>query len=125
MNLVILTGHIGKDPEVFTFDNGNKKTSFSLATTESYKDKDGEWQKVTDWHNIALYRETKLKKGDLVEVAGKIKTRKYEKDGQTRYLTEVIAQTATLLHRKEITAPTAASQQSEQLPDETSDDLPF
>lgn len=102
MNKAILAGYIGKDPEVFTFDNGDKKTTFTVATKESYKDKSGEWKETTDWHNVVLFRETKMQKGDLVTVEGKIKTRSYDdKDGNKRYLTEVVAQRVSLLHRKQ------------------------
>ena len=95
MNNVQLVGRVGKDPEVFTFENGNKKTSFTVATNDSYKDKKGEWVETTAWHNIVIFRETKLQKGDLVEITGKITNRSYDdKDGNKRYVTEIVARTA-------------------------------
>jgi len=106
LNKVILIGHLGKDPDTFTFDDGTKKSSFSLATTESYKIRDGEWQDITEWHNIVGYRylaEKNIVKGDLVYIEGKIKTRKYQ-DKETkadRYLTEIIADKINILSRKE------------------------
>lgn len=106
LNKVILIGHLGKDPDTFTFDDGTKKSSFPLATTESYKNREGEWQDKTEWHNIVGYRylaEKNIVKGDLIYVEGKIKTRKYQdKDTKAdRYLTEIIAEKINILSRKE------------------------
>ena len=106
LNKVILIGHLGKDPDTFTFDDGTKKASFTLATTESYKSREGEWKDQTEWHNIVGYRylaEKNIVKGDMVYVEGKIKTRKYQ-DKETnadRYLTEIIAEKINILSRKE------------------------
>ena len=122
MNVIVLTGRIGNDPKMHTFENDNKKTSFSLAVSESYQ-KDGKWQEVTDWFNIALYRETKLKKGDLIEIVGKLKTRSYDKGGEKRFFTEVVASSARLLSRKETAEPEpkpAAKQKTD-----PEGDLPF
>ena len=110
LNKVILIGHIGRDPETYIFDNGNKKISFSLATTERYRDRDkNEWIEQTEWHNIAGYRylaEKNFAKGDLVYVEGKIKTRKYtDKDQNERYITEIIADKINILARKNADAP--------------------
>jgi len=121
LNKVILIGHLGKDPDTFTFDDGTKKSSFSLATTESYKTREGEWQDKTEWHNIVGYRylaEKNIVKGDMVYVEGKIKTRKYQ-DKETkadRYLTEIIAEKINILSRKEDRGFSNSSQgQSENL----------
>ncbi len=104
LNKVMLIGRIGKDPDTFTFENGNKKISFSLATTESYRDKEGNWVDQTEWHNIAGYRylaDKNFAKGDLVYVEGKIKTRKYQdKEGNDRYVTEIIADKINILMRR-------------------------
>jgi single-strand DNA-binding protein len=106
LNKVILIGHLGKDPDTYTFDDGTKKSSFSLATTESYKSREGDWQDKTEWHNVVAYRylaEKNIVKGDLVYIEGKIKTRKYQ-DRETkadRYLTEIIAEKINMLSRKE------------------------
>jgi len=102
INKVILIGHIGKDPDTFTFDDGTKKISFSLATTESYRDRNtNEWRDQTEWHNIVGYRylaEKNIAKGDLIYVEGKIKNRKYnDRDGNERYITEVLAEKINML----------------------------
>jgi len=104
LNRVMLIGRIGKDPDTFAFEDGTKKISFSLATTESYRDKSsGEWKDITDWHNIVAYRylaERNVAKGDLIYVEGKIKTRKYtDKDGNNRYTTEVVAERFNMLSK--------------------------
>jgi single-strand DNA-binding protein len=103
INRVILIGNLGKDPEVMTFDNGVKKASFSLATTESYKNKEGAKVDQTEWHNIVLWRglaevaEKYLKKGSQIYVEGKIKYRSYEQDGVKKYITEIYADNMTML----------------------------
>ena len=135
MNKVILVGRIGKDPEQFTFNDGNKKSSFSVATSDSYKDKSsGEWIETTDWHNIVKNGETKLIKGDLVSIDGKLKVRKWtDKSGDTKYATEVVAYRVDLLHRNNKSySPEDSHKQKEdvgvkQSPDynEQNNDLPF
>ena len=97
LNRVQLLGNVGKDPEVRTTPNGNKVVNLSIATTESYKDKSGNWQDSTEWHKIqgwgfvADYLE-KLSKGDKAYIEGKIKTRSYEdQQGQKKYITEIVA----------------------------------
>lgn len=102
LNKVTLIGHIGKDPDTFTFDDGTKKISFSLATTESYRDRNtNEWRDQTEWHNIVGYRylaEKNIAKGDLIYVEGKIKNRKYnDRDGNERYITEILAEKINML----------------------------
>jgi len=93
INKVILVGNLGKDPEVMTYDNGVKRAAFSLATTESYKDKEGNWVEQTEWHNIVLWRwlaEKNLIKGDKIYIEGKIRSRSWDDDsGQKRYITEI------------------------------------
>lgn len=93
INKVILVGRLGKDPDVMTFDGGNKKASFSLATTESYRDKEGNWQEQTEWHNIVLWRylaEKNLIKGDLIYLEGRLRSRSYDDaNGVKRYITEI------------------------------------
>ncbi len=107
VNKVILVGNLGKDPEVMTFDNGVKKASFSLATSESYKNKEGQRVDQTEWHNVILWRglaevaERYLKKGNQVYIEGKIKTRSYEQDGQKKYITEIYGDNMTMLGRRE------------------------
>lgn len=100
LNKVILIGNLGKDPEVISFDNGTKKMSVSLATTERYRDRDGNWQEQTEWHNLVSWgplaqdiadKRRNYVKGDQMYVEGKIKSRQYV-DGQnvTRHITEIV-----------------------------------
>ena len=107
VNKVILVGHLGKDPEVRTLDNGVKVAKFSVATSESYKDKNsGEKIENTEWHNVSVWRgladvaENYLKKGSLVYLEGKLQTRTYEQDGITKYATDIVARELTMLGRK-------------------------
>lgn len=133
VNKVILVGNLGKDPEVRYLDNGVAVANFSLATTESYKNKAGERVSQTEWHNIVVWRglaevaEKYLKKGASVYIEGKIKTRKWEdKEGNTRYNTEILADNMTMLGGKPSSESPAPS--SVPAPDTTADkadDLPF
>jgi len=95
INKVILVGNLGKDLEVMTYDNGVKRGTFTMATTESYKDKEGNWQDQTEWHNIVVWRwlaEKDLIKGDKIYLEGRLRSRKYDdKDGVTKYITEIQA----------------------------------
>lgn len=107
VNKVILVGNLGKDPEVRTLESGAKVATFSVATTESYKDRNsGERVDKTEWHNIVLWRglaeiaEKYLKKGGQVYIEGKLQTRNYEgQDNITRYTTEIVGLNLTLLGR--------------------------
>ena len=94
INKVILVGNLGKDPEVRTLENGAKVANFTLATSETYKNKEGQRVTTTEWHNIVLWRgladiaERFLRKGNQVYIEGKIKSRTWdEKDGNKRYIT--------------------------------------
>jgi len=95
INKVIVLGRLGKDPEHKDLGGGNSLCKFSVATTESWKDKQGNKQEETEWHNITAFGKLAeicskyLKKGSLVYVEGKNKTSTYEKNGETRYSTEV------------------------------------
>lgn len=107
VNKVILVGRLGKDPEVKTLENGKKVANFSIATSESYKEKStGERKEVTEWHNIVLWEglaevaQKYIKKGDMLYVEGKLKTRSFEKDGVTHYKTDVVGETITMLGGK-------------------------
>jgi single-strand DNA-binding protein len=108
LNRVMLIGRLGKDPEVRTLDNGTPVAKFTLATTEVYKDREGNKQEQTEWHDIVCWRqlatlsEQWLKKGMLIYVEGKLSHRKYQdKDNNTRYITEVVADTFKRLERRE------------------------
>ncbi len=144
VNKVILVGRLGKDPEVRNLDNGAVVANFTLATSESYKDKTtGEKKEITEWHNIVLWRglaeisQKYLHKGDMVYVEGKLRTRSWEKDGVTRYTTEVIADNMTMLSTKgsggsgsasgygQAEVATADSYRAHAPVDNSTDDLPF
>ena len=135
INKVILVGNLGKDPDVMKFENGVKKVSFPLATTEVYK-KDNERVTHTEWHNVVLWRglaeiaETYLKKGSQIYIEGRIRTRSWEdkESGSKRYTTEIMGDTMTMLG-----SPGGKGQspehpiESERAPemDAPTDDLPF
>jgi len=132
VNKVILVGNLGKDPEVRYLDNGVAVANFSLATTENYKNKAGERVSQTEWHNIVLWRglaevaEKYLKKGASVYIEGKIKTRKWEdKDGNTRYNTEILADNMNMLGGKQSQGDSPLSTSKSVTSDDKSDDLPF
>jgi single-strand DNA-binding protein len=98
INKVTLLGNVGKDPEIKTFQNGGKVAKFTLATSESWKDKTtGEKKTKTEWHNIVVQTEGLIgiiekyvKKGAKLHVEGKLETRKWEKDGVNHYTTEIV-----------------------------------
>jgi single-strand DNA-binding protein len=108
VNKVILIGNLGKDPEVRRLENGAVVANFPLATSETYVDRTtGERRESTDWHNIVLWRglaeiaEKYARKGTKVYIEGKLKNRSWaDKDGNTRYTTEVLADEMTLLTPK-------------------------
>ena len=121
VNKVILMGNLGRDPEVRFMPNGDAVCNFSIATTDSWKDKAGERQEKTEWHNIVMYRRLAeiageyLKKGRPVYLEGRLQTRKWQtKEGQDRYTTEVIADSMQMLGGRD-GAPAQESQTSSQL----------
>jgi len=104
VNKVILIGNLGKDPEVKYFPNGDAFCNTTLATSESWTDKQsGEKKERTEWHNVVLTRKLAeiagqyLKKGAKIYVEGSLRTRKWEKDGVERYTTEVVVQDMQML----------------------------
>jgi single-strand DNA-binding protein len=108
VNKVILVGNLGKDPEVRFMPNGEAVCNFSIATTDTWKDKAGAKQEKTEWHNIVMYRKLAeiageyLKKGRPVYVEGRLQTRKWEtKEKQERYTTEIIADQMQMLGSRE------------------------
>lgn len=108
VNKVILVGNLGRDPEVRYMPNGEAVCNFSIATTDSWKDKAGAKQERTEWHNIVMYRKLAeiageyLKKGRPVYVEGRLQTRKWQtKEGQDRYTTEIIADQMQMLGGRE------------------------
>ncbi|MDD3875313.1 MAG: single-stranded DNA-binding protein [Bacteroidales bacterium] len=136
INKVILIGNLGRDPEIRQLESGVKVASFSLATTESYKSKDGNKVDQTEWHNIVLWRglaevaEKYLKKGHTIFLEGKIRTRSWDdKDGNKRYTTEIVGDNMTMLTTKrdaENTYQTPPPSTDEPLGHtQEADDLPF
>jgi single-strand DNA-binding protein len=120
VNKVILMGNLGRDPEVRFMPNGDAVCNFSIATTDSWKDKAGERQEKTEWHNIVMYRRLAeiageyLKKGRPVYLEGRLQTRKWQtKEGQDRYTTEIIADSMQMLGGRD-GAPAQDSQPSPQ-----------
>lgn len=107
VNKVILVGNLGKDPEVRHLEGGVSVANFTLATNDYYKDKSGARIERTEWHNIAAWRglaevaEKYLRKGHQVYIEGRIRTRQYQdKDNQTRYITEIVADEMSMLGGK-------------------------
>jgi single-strand DNA-binding protein len=106
LNRVTLVGHLGKDPEIRRLENGTPVGKFTLATNESYKDANNEWQTQTEWHEIVVWRgqaeqaEKLLKKGSFVYLEGKLTHRKWtDKNGIERYTTEIVASILKNLER--------------------------
>ncbi len=104
VNKVILVGNLGKDPETRYMPNGEAVTNITLATTDTWKDKNGEKQERTEWHRVTFYRKLAeiageyLKKGRQVYVEGRLETRKWtDKEGKDRYTTEIIASEMQML----------------------------
>lgn len=133
VNKVILIGNLGKDPEVRHLEGGATVANFPLATTETYKDKNGNRAEQTEWHNIVVWRgladvaEKYLRKGITIYLEGKLRTRSWDdKEGNKRYTTEIVADTFTILSKKENSGGGASSSDDGgvSLP-KTGDDLPF
>jgi single-strand DNA-binding protein len=151
VNKAIILGNVGTDPEIRSMPNGNKVASFSVATSEKWKDKNtGEQQEATEWHRITIFGrlaeivEQYVKKGSKLYLEGKIKTDKYEKEGVTHYSTSVIANQMQMLdsagssqsqannqhsNHSAQQAPNTGTQQSQQAApsnfDNFDDDIPF
>ena len=141
INKVILVGNLGQDPEVKYTAGGAAVTTLSLATSESWKDKDtGSDQERTEWHRVVLWRRLAeiageyLKKGSKVYIEGQLQTRKWEQDGQTRYTTEVIGRDMQFLDSRGNSSANNTSYEdtnqdmsSQSIPDSgiTDDDIPF
>lgn len=154
VNKVILVGHLGKDPETRYMPNGDAITNATLATSESWKDKQtGEKKEQTEWHRLVFYRKLAeiagqyLRKGSLIYIEGSLKTRKWQdKDGQDRYTTEITVNEMTMLggrgdagggqssgepqQRQQQQRPQGGGQQRQSAPqsrgfDNFEDDIPF
>lgn len=116
VNKVILVGNLGADPEVRHLENGVTVANFNLATTEYFRDKvTGERREQTEWHRVVVWRgladvvEKYVRKGSKLYVEGKLRTRKWEKDGIERYTTEIMADTLNMLDRPTGDAPPAGA----------------
>lgn len=108
LNKVLLIANLGKDPEVRYTASGTAVASFSLATSEKFKNKGGEWEERTEWHNVILWGRLAeiageyLSKGKTVYIEGRLQTRKWQdKDGKDRYTTEIVGEKMQMLSRKE------------------------
>ena len=129
VNKVILIGNLGKDPEIRRLENGAVVASFSIATSESFTDKNsGEKKEITDWHDIVLWRglaeitEKYIRKGTKIYIEGKLKKRSWQdKEGNTKYNTEVVGEELTILSRLEISDKTVAPYNSSGTPNLPSD----
>lgn len=120
INKVILIGNVGQDPEVRYMPSGGAVTNLTLATSESWKDKQtGQQQERTDWHRVVFFNRLAeiageyLKKGSKVYIEGSLRTREWEKDGVKRYTTEIVASEMQMLDGKPETTKPAATKQSE------------
>jgi single-strand DNA-binding protein len=137
VNKVILIGNLGKDPEVRHLESGATVANFSLATSETYRDRNsGDRVTHTEWHNIVLWRglaeiaEKYLKKGNQIYIEGKLRTRSWDdKDGNTKYTTEVLADNMTMLGGRANASESTKDPLKEYSNAESSsgemDDLPF
>lgn len=121
VNKVMLLGNLGKDPEVKHLESGASVATFPIATSETYKDKQGNKQENTEWHNIDLWNkqaeiaEKYLSKGDSVFIEGKIKTDKYQdKEGNDRYITKIRGLQMTMLGKRQNNQEQAGGQQGGQ-----------
>ena len=127
LNKVMLIGNLGKDPELKYTSAGVAVATFSMATSESWKDADGNKQEKTEWHNIVVWRKLAeivgeyLKKGSKIYIEGKLQTRSYEKDGIKKYITEIVAHEMVMLDGKKESATVA---QSENVAETVKDDDP-
>lgn len=141
VNKVILVGNLGRDPEVRYMPNGNAVANLTLATSESWKDKNtGQQQEKTEWHRVVMFRKLAeiagefLKKGSQVYLEGKLQTRKWQdKEGNDRYTTEIVADSMQMLGGKSSGSDfnqEPQQQQAAQQPqsagfDDMSDEIPF
>ena len=134
INRLTLIGNAGQEPEIRKLENGTSVAKVSLATKESWKDKDGNWQSATEWHNLILWRDLadraiNIKKGSLVFVEGKVTYRKYtDKDGIERNQTDIVVSSFRVLDKKEQGEQQQAEQPKRQepnLPPILDDSLPF
>ncbi|MGA0045483.1 MAG: single-stranded DNA-binding protein [Candidatus Kapaibacteriota bacterium] len=132
LNKVMLIGNVGKDPDVNFTPTGVKVAQFRMATSETWKDKDGAMQEHTDWHTVIAWRgladivERLVHRGSRIYVEGKIQTRSYDdREGQKRYVTEIVAENILLLDAKRSDASMNGSVGEPQDSETGSEDIPF
>jgi single-strand DNA-binding protein len=133
LNKVLLIGNTGRDPEVRYTASGTAVASFSLATSEKFKNKGGEWEERTEWHNVILWGRLAeiageyLSKGKTVFIEGRLQTRKWQdRDGKDRFTTEIVGEKMQMLSKKEGNGRTAdAPGHDEPAPLPNDDDEPF
>ena len=144
VNKVIIIGNLGNDPEVKYMPNGNAVANITVATSESWKDKNtGEQVNKTEWHKVVFFRRLAeivgeyLKKGSKIYIEGKLQTRTWEKDGQKHYITEIIASEMQMLDSKGGAAPAQQQRPAQSAPQQSrpasappinndfDDDIPF
>ena len=132
INKVILIGHLGKDPEIKYLEGNIAKLSFSLATSEIFKDKNGNKSEHVEWHNLVFWRNLAengnkiLKKGMQIYVEGKLKTREWiDREGIKKNITEIIGETFVLLQKKELDTSNTNFFNSNDDPDLDSKGLPY
>jgi single-strand DNA-binding protein len=132
VNKVILVGNLGRDPEIRHLEGGTALARFSLATSESYKDKSGQRIEQTEWHNIVVWRglaelaEKYLKKGMTIYIEGKLRSRSWDdKEGHKRQTTEIVGDTFTILNKKDGSDHSSGNDQNAATVMKSGDDLPF
>lgn len=140
INKVILVGNLGKDPEIRYMPNGEAVANFSVATSESWKDKQsGEQKEQTEWHRVVAFKKLAeiigeyVKKGSKIYIEGKLRTRKWQdKDGQDKYMTEIIADEMQMLDGKSVVAENAPNESNAggklhqpPISESFNDDIPF
>ena len=130
INKVIIVGNLGQDPEIKYTAGGAAVTTLSIATSDSWKDKEsGMDQERTEWHRVVLWRRLAenageyLKKGSKVYIEGQLQTRKWEQEGQTRYTTEIIARDVQFLDSRG-NSNTSSTQKSSEMQDQSASDVP-
>jgi single-strand DNA-binding protein len=131
VNKVIVLGNLGKDPDLRHLPNGDAVCNFSLATTESWKDKEGNKQDKTEWHNVVIFRKLAeiageyLKKGRPVYIEGRLQTRKWQdKEGKDRYTTEIVADQMQMLGSRDEAKEVAKTSTPANF-DDMESDIPF
>lgn len=129
LNKLQLIGFSGSDPEIKVISENNKVAKFSFATSETYKNKKGEKETKTEWHHVVFFGkitaviEQFVKKGSKLYIEGKITYRSYEKDGQTKYFTEIVGKELKLLDSKQNNNPAQNTESNNFIEDVS--DLPF